>query len=187
MSNLSDDDGIRALPMEGLCHQELEKLEDEVLESFTGKTKHTKTNNPAAPPKQRNLIEELIQSTLVYRARGWLIPPSYRRKQGIQMSKIRRKERRKERERRRKEGRKIRMEGERSEGRQPDPGVQAQIHQTLVGALGHEAMTSYLETRLLLCRGSERARPCQLGGARVLVPWSKSLIRTWSSCLKSSY
>ena len=146
MSNLSDDDGIRAFPMEGLCHQELEKLEDEVLESFTGKTKHTKTKNPAAPPKQKNLIEELIQSTLVYRARGWLIPPSYRRKQWIQMSKIRRKERRKERERRRKEGKKIRTEGERIEGRQPDPGVQAQIHQTLVGALGHEAMTRYLET-----------------------------------------
>lgn len=115
--------------MEGLCHQELEKLEDEVLERFTGKTKHTKTQNPAPPPpKQRNLIKELIQSTLVYRARGWLIPPSYRRKQGIQMSKIRRKEKRKERERRRKEGRKIRTEGERSEGRQPEPGVQAQSH-----------------------------------------------------------
>lgn len=103
------------------------------------------------------------------------------------MSKIRRKERGRERERRRKEWRRIGREGERSEGRQPDPGVKAQIHQTLVGALGHEARTSCLETCLLLCRGSERARPCQSGGAKVLVPGNKSLILAWSSCLKSSY
>lgn len=96
-----------------------------------------------------------------------------------------------ERERERKgeeeEGRRrIGREGERSEGKQPDPGVKAQIHQTLVGALGHEARTSCLETCLLLCRGSERARPCQSGGAKVLVPGSTSLILAWSSCLKSS-
>ena len=56
MSNLSDDDGIRALPMEGLCHQELEKLEDEVLESFTGvfyKNKTHKNQKPSSTTKTK--------------------------------------------------------------------------------------------------------------------------------------
>lgn len=75
-------------------------------------------------------------------------------------------EREKEREGEEEEGR----EAERREGRQPDPGVKAQIHQTLVGALGQEARTSCLETCLLLCRDSERARPCQSGGQRCWFP-----------------
>ena len=54
MSDLAKDDGTRSLPMEGLCHQDLEKLEDEVLERFTGKAKHPKTQHHHHPKTKKS-------------------------------------------------------------------------------------------------------------------------------------
>lgn len=74
MSNLSNDDGIRALPMKAFATRSLKSWKMRFLRGLV-KTKHTKPKTQHhCTAKQRNLIKELIQSTLSVQSQGVLIP-----------------------------------------------------------------------------------------------------------------
>lgn len=88
-----------------------EKLEDEVLGGFTGKTKHTKTKTQHHHRQNKEILSERVDSSHTdVQRQGGSFPFIQGGNRGIQNEQNKEEERRKERERR-KEGRKIEQEG----------------------------------------------------------------------------